>query len=450
MNIVLEAEANAAIARGWLLTPLIGKRPILEDWPNLPQLTSGQIHKYCYDERNLGVRTGHGFVVVDTENCAVADIVAKLEAIGTVTVRTGGDGRHFYFKGDKRNSVEKLCDSIDVRGTGGQAVLPGSVHPDTGKPYEWIIHPDEAEMKPYPEWLDTLAAQYRKIKKSKPGRRNDTLNLATFIAAKEGAPTHILAEAASHAGLEPKEIVATIESATRAAPKRIAPLKVDGEIMVPGEHFFGPGETLTVDQTEFCRQVWARIPEGIFYHRLGAIGSIVDDTLQAVDVARLRVVASQYLHLVAYIKDGREYPKEYRNLNAALGALVLAAGVDYTDECRAIVRYPLAGGEHTGWIQLGEHAIEQVEDHWSFWKEVFCDFPFATENDIKIAVALCLTIIMRPLIRGPVPLFMITATQERTGKSLLINMMVARLIYGRDIANIALGKDDIEIDKRLI
>ncbi len=43
-----------------------------------------------------------------------------------------------------RPSGEKPVTVFELRGEGGQDVLPPTVHPETGKPYEWMPHPPES------------------------------------------------------------------------------------------------------------------------------------------------------------------------------------------------------------------------------------------------------------------------------------------------------------------
>lgn len=454
MNEKLKLESALAKKRGWLLTPLSsptgggqspGKRPTLKDWTKREQMSDGDINAACYHDMNIGVRTGGGLIVADADPGVDPELLARLEAIVTPTVRTGRDGRHFYFKGNGRNSAGTISEHLDVRGEGGQVVLPGSIH-ESGKPYTWIIHPDECEIAEYPPWLEAMAVAAKRIRKAPAGKRNDTLNRATFAAASAGAPTRELADAAADAGLEHDEIEATIRSATEAAP----PMRVcePGETMVPGEHFF-LGGSCTVDQTAFCRAVWLRIPPGTFYARFGVLGEIVDFVFQPTDNARYRAKASQFLSLYAYLLDGRVYVKEYRNFSPDMGLLAAAAGPDYVENVEAITCYPLAGGPHKGWLVMGEHPTRPVTDHASFWKELLCDFPWKSDNDRNIFVSLLLSIIMRPLIDGPVPPYMISASQERTGKTKLVNEVLA-VLYGRDVSNLALGDDEAELEKRLI
>ena len=109
----------------------------------------------------------------------------------TLTVRTPRGGRHLYFAGEARNSAGTLGPKLDVRGTGGYVLLPGSAV--DGKPYTvatenpiaalpYDLTPPKRERKaadPNLE-LDTPAAVFRakEVASRAPevteGSRNDT------------------------------------------------------------------------------------------------------------------------------------------------------------------------------------------------------------------------------------------------------------------------------------
>ena len=111
----------------------------------------------------LAVRTGAPsrtiVVDVDPAHCGAHTLRNLIEA-GTVTqttrVLTGSGGLHLYYRHpgeDIPNSQGRLGiglgPGIDVRGDGGYAVLPPSIHPRTGRRYQWATDDHElAEMTP--------------------------------------------------------------------------------------------------------------------------------------------------------------------------------------------------------------------------------------------------------------------------------------------------------------
>lgn len=85
---------------------------------------------------------------------AANGIDAKLPS--TLTVKTGGEGEryHFYFQYPQDGLVygnRSVKGVFDIRGVGGQVLCPGSLHPDTRKPYKITENPEE--IVPAPEWL---------------------------------------------------------------------------------------------------------------------------------------------------------------------------------------------------------------------------------------------------------------------------------------------------------
>lgn len=269
----LEREARAAHARGWVLTQLRGKIPTVPKWPDAPNPTLEQLTEWA-GIGNIGVLTGprSGVIVIDVDERKGGD-VAKLNLPPTPTVSTGGGGWHLYFRnpdGPKiGNSTGKLGPHVDVRGAGGQVVLPGSVHPDTGEPYTWAaqlspedlpfaelpahilerLRPKPAPIAARPAFRPTNGAstdpyvqsavdrECSKVANAAEGTRNDALNAASFnlgtlVGGGEllpGPTADALMQAAIASGLDEREAGATIRSgmlagerAPRGVPERKA------------------------------------------------------------------------------------------------------------------------------------------------------------------------------------------------------------------------------------
>lgn len=81
-------------------------------------------------------------------------------------------------------------------------------------------------------------------------------------------------------------------------------------------------------------------------------------------------------------------------------------------------------------------------------REVVCDFPFARPECESAWLAGVLTMLARPAIAGPCPLFAVDATTRGTGKSRLVDAAV-RLATGSDAARTSLPEDDSEMRKRI-
>ena len=251
--------------QGWSFTPLKGKVPTQKGWQKEPRATMEQAVAWA-ESGNVGLRTGaaSGIIVIDVDE---GGDVTALDLPQTVTVKTGRGGLHYYFRhaSGLRNSVGKLGPHIDTRCDGGQVVYPGSVHPETGTPYQWVegCEPWAVEVAELPQHVfeqfasrekpsKTTAPQSRgpatgtnygvtalrreceSVRAAAAGTRNDTLNkaamnLGQLVGAGQLSQTEVekaLRSAAEAAGLEPHEITATMRSgldAGIAKPRAVKP-----------------------------------------------------------------------------------------------------------------------------------------------------------------------------------------------------------------------------------
>lgn len=148
--------------KGWSVFPVgSNKLPLLKSWDEYQTRfpTDEEINQWFSDPNTKGIAvvTGalSGLVVLDIDKGA--DITG-MELPPTVIAKTGGEGLHHYYKYPKskniRNSAGKIRDHVDIRGEGGYAVLPPSLH-HSGERYDWAdsLSPDEIEMAEMPESL---------------------------------------------------------------------------------------------------------------------------------------------------------------------------------------------------------------------------------------------------------------------------------------------------------
>lgn len=82
-------------------------------------------------------------------------------------------------------------------------------------------------------------------------------------------------------------------------------------------------------------------------------------------------------------------------------------------------------------------------------QEPFSEFPFVAESDRCAALAAVLTLLGRPVIDGPTPLFAIRATTPGTGKGLLAST-ISLIGTGREPTLFAIAREDEEVRKRLL
>ena len=96
----------------------------------------------------------------------------------------------------------------------------------------------------------------------------------------------------------------------------------------------------------------------------------------------------------------------------------------------------------------GEPTIEDARGALRVLREVVADFPFARPEHESAWLAGVLTMVARPAIEGPVPLFAVDATTRGTGKSRLVDAAVF-LAHGTPAARTTLPDDDEEMRKRI-
>jgi P4 family phage/plasmid primase-like protien len=181
---------------GWIIHPLDGKKPLIYKWNEPNTITLENCKKRIDPNGNIGLLCGskNGIIVVDIDPLKESenkDLFADgskiwnrlIEENGepeTVTSKTG-KGKHYYFKYNKKTSLLRTGDKLgttksgkritwDVKtdnenGTSTNIVLPPSIHPDTGKEYEWIRSPFDYEILEMPEWLYKILPQKESLKK---------------------------------------------------------------------------------------------------------------------------------------------------------------------------------------------------------------------------------------------------------------------------------------------
>jgi len=264
------AAARQLASLGWSVIPASGKRPA-GSWKRFQseRADAGQIESWWHTgpEPNIAVVTGKisDIIVLDIDGEAGFASLAErgLELPETVRARTGR-GRHYYFKHPGfvvPNSTAGFggmeLPQVDLRGDGGVVIAPPSVHPDGGR-YTWEVAPWEREPAEAPDWLfespdddpapanalpdgqgavapepylaAALAGEVDRVCSAPKGRRNDTLNRAAFSLGQlvsaglcEDAVVAALTDAAAAAGLEAREISASIRSGLEAGKREPRP-----------------------------------------------------------------------------------------------------------------------------------------------------------------------------------------------------------------------------------
>lgn len=375
----LLSEALDALARGWALTPLDGKVPILQAWQSQPMPTADLVRKWIDLGYNLGLRTG-----------AISGVFALDQDKGSDPLpwplpphpiaRTPGGGFHhlLLYPEGYGNSASKLAPKWDTRGDGGQIVFVGSRHPNGGI-YTWEVPPSGAPhgpptlpLPPVPEEIlvklrsvvigpaperhgyaeAALVRESARVRNAPEGTRNATLNRAAFSlgqlvsggALAEHEVRAALEADAILAGLTRQEAARTIESglhaglaSPRTAPtpqvsaKSLPPERSD-MVLIPGAHVLPGGEYKEIGPADFVNNVFAAVSTDLIYRRGGIPGEIAEDRFTELNSARARLLVTRAVRfgmgVTSKPKPGSDAEPEpvlvFRPLTADHGALIAA------------------------------------------------------------------------------------------------------------------------------
>src|SRR5215213_9907646 len=206
MNATARGEAAEYRRRGWSPIPI--KERSKE--PNLLELRPYLTRKATKEELNawrwsgVGIVTGpvSGVLVLDVDGTEGEDELQKYGHPVTPMVRTANGGLHLYFKHPEQHvrTGIRVAPGLDVKASGGYVVAPPSLGPN-GRPYEWIVSPEEADLAEPPRWLMNLLAEERSKgpaplvgERIPSGKRNDALaSLAGTMRRRGMGEAEILA-----------------------------------------------------------------------------------------------------------------------------------------------------------------------------------------------------------------------------------------------------------------
>lgn len=183
------AAALAYISIPWRVLALRGKSPALlgRNWPRLattdPEIVRSWWHQW--PDANLGVVCGESFVALDVDprhggDDTLHDLEGRLGPLpDTPRYRTGGrdGGCRILLSHPGGLPVGTLGPGVEVKRGRQQIVMPPSIHPETGRRYEWEIGLDEAQLAPLPgAWLERMCSDRdAPSQKAATGDRNDVL-----------------------------------------------------------------------------------------------------------------------------------------------------------------------------------------------------------------------------------------------------------------------------------
>src|SRR5215207_9290983 len=184
--------------RGWSPIPI--KRH--SKHPNLAELEPYLYREATTEELNSWAWPGVGIVTGSLSGILVLDVdgpegQAELKKHGhpvTPMARTASGGMHLYFSHPDQHvrTGIRVAPGLDVKASGGYVVAPPSIG-ENGKPYEWIVPPEEAKLAEPPEWLMNIlererpkGAAPRVGERIRPGKRNETLTSIAGTMRRRG------------------------------------------------------------------------------------------------------------------------------------------------------------------------------------------------------------------------------------------------------------------------
>ncbi len=138
------------------------KKPCFTGWQRTATTDPKTIFRWFKHkpQSNIGIATGHGIVAIDIDpdhggGESFNELVRGRALPYTAVAYTGSEGFHYLFlvPPDLRiGCPTNILPGIDVRGHNGQIVVAPSIHPDTGRRYEWIYSPGQG-IADAPDWL---------------------------------------------------------------------------------------------------------------------------------------------------------------------------------------------------------------------------------------------------------------------------------------------------------
>jgi len=237
MSAAARGEAAEYRRRGWSPIPIKAR----SKEPNLRELRPYLSRKATQEELGTWSWSGVGIVTGPLSGVLVLDVdgpegEAELQAHGhpvTPMVRTASGGLHLYFRHPEQHvrTGIRVAPGLDVKASGGYVVAPPSVG-SNGRPYEWLVSPEEAELADPPPWLLQLLGRERPKgpaapvgERIPPGERNKALASLAGTMRRRGmgegeiaAALQVTNEQRCHPPLEAEEVEKIAASVARYEP----------------------------------------------------------------------------------------------------------------------------------------------------------------------------------------------------------------------------------------
>lgn len=220
---------------------------------------------------------------------------------------------------------------------------------------------------------------------------------------------------------------------------------------------------LTGSYSEQMDTVFAAASD-ILYQRRGTIVRVRDNAIDEVTATSLQSHLIDHLTpiTVKVTKDGDEQQVPQKKFDRELCQHMLDRTEISLRSLKYVYRCPVFAGD---WQPIGEHGYHESAEAWldtqaiegadlmpisratSMIDELLCDFPFADTASKTHAIMAMITPFIRPMV-GLMPLFLVTAPTEGSGKSLLAQLC-GLIAEGYHITSITAPSDDDEWRKRI-
>jgi len=399
-----------------------------------------------------------------------------------------------------------VASGLDVRAENGQIVVAPSMHA-SGRRYEWT---QKLPPAPLPRWLYALMApktkrqprttymgglhpylssainkSFNTVATALEGTRNNTLNdqakgLGELVGGgvlERALAEQTLREAALRAGLGEKEIEATIKSGIEAGLKEPRGIPnqfqhthtpttttIETNDQVPVVHLTG---TFERQAKQVFEAVGKHNDPPFLFKRDRGLARIVpafnQKVIEDITPNRLRVILQERfafertkageggepvpinlpLALMSYLVDQETWPlPELQSLIQAPVFIPPNAELADTDGYRTELQ---AYMDLDGFKPERGMPLTRAKELLGEWLH---DFPFADASSRTHAIAFALTLLLRPFIKGNVPLFLVSAPVPGTGKSLLIQTL-SSVVTGQELATMTETSDMDEWRKRI-
>ena len=245
-------------------------------------------------------------------------------------------------------------------------------------------------------------------------------------------------------------------------------------VLTPGTHADGQEQTVAA----FLAETFAAIDGPALFLRSGKVGQLVGEPgsrhFEAITRDQMRIFVEQFIYPYRIVKIPKQSRKQepgtqpiYSSLTPDHGALLLAAAREHAYRLDSISPFPqllnTAAFSPPGLTDghfydepdalkdiLIEAAALTVERACENLNNLLVDFPFQDRAaDFQNYLGLLLTPLVRPSIRGPVPMHLISAPRHGVGKSLLVSQVLGITVTGEPLSTLQLGDNESEAEKRI-